>query len=155
MTTQTQFTPPDPDYEARVRDSYGRQNFMATLGAVLTSVEPGIVEIELPFAGTLTQQHGFFHAGAVSSIADTAGGYAGFSLFPTDATVLTVEFKLNLLAPARGEKLVARGEVIKSGRTLTICDLRVFAVERGARLLCASGQQTLICLRDKADKPAG
>jgi uncharacterized protein (TIGR00369 family) len=147
--------PPDPDYVARVRDSYGRQNFMATLGAVLTLVEPGVVEIELPFADTLTQQHGFFHAGAVSSIADTAGGYAGFSLFPSDASVLTVEFKMNLLAPARGEKLIARGEVVKSGRTLTFCELRVFGVESGDRVLCATGQQTLICLRGKSDKPPG
>jgi uncharacterized protein (TIGR00369 family) len=149
------FTPSDSAYAARVRESYERQNFMTTLGAVLTLVEPGIVEIELNFAPGLTQQHGFFHAGAVSSIADTAGGYAGFSLFPADASVLTVEFKMNLLAPARGERLVARGEVIKTGRTLTVCDLRVFGVTDDARSLCASGQQTLICLHGKSDAKPG
>jgi uncharacterized protein (TIGR00369 family) len=144
--------PTDPAYADRVRESFSRQNFMAALGAVLVAVEPGRVEIELPYRADLTQQHGFFHAGATTSIADSAGGYAGYTLFPANSSVLTVEFKMNLLAPARGEKLSAIGQVIKSGRTLTICDLKVFAVSDGQKALCASGQQTLICLHDRPDQ---
>ncbi|GJD47459.1 1,4-dihydroxy-2-naphthoyl-CoA hydrolase [Methylobacterium crusticola] len=143
--------PPDPDFAARVRDSFGRQGLMATLGASLSRVEPGLVAIVLPFRPELTQQHGLFHAGATSAIADSAGGYAGFTLFPADSSVLTAEFKINLLAPARGERLVAVGEVVRSGRTLTICDLKVYAEAGGARTLCATGLQTLVCLRDRPD----
>jgi uncharacterized protein (TIGR00369 family) len=152
LTRSAVSAPKDPAYADRIRDSFGRQNFMTALGAVLAAVEPGRVEIELPFRNDLTQQHGFFHAGVTSSIADTAGGYAGFTLFPANSSVLTVEFKMNLLAPARGEKLVAIGEVIKSGRTLTFCDLKVFAVAAGQRTLCATGQQTLICLHERPDQ---
>jgi uncharacterized protein (TIGR00369 family) len=144
--------PRDPAYADRIRDSFGRQNFMTALGAILVTIEPGRVEIELPHRSDLTQQHGFFHAGVTSSIADTAGGYAGYSLFPANSSVLTVEFKMNLLAPARGEKLLAIGEVIKSGRTLTFCDLKVFAFADGHTTLCASGQQTLICLHERPDR---
>jgi uncharacterized protein (TIGR00369 family) len=143
----------DPDYATRVRESFLRQNFMATLGATMTGVEPGLVVLELPFRSDLTQQHGFFHAGVTSSIADSAGGYAAYTLFPAGSSVLTVEFKINLLAPARGEKLRAIGQVIKSGRTLTICDLRVFAHSGDEQTLCAVGQQTLICLHGKSDRP--
>jgi uncharacterized protein (TIGR00369 family) len=142
----------DPTVICRVRESFARQSFMATLGARLTRVEAGIVEIELPFRSDLTQQHGFFHAGSTASIADTAGGYAAYSVFPADSTVLTVEFKINLLAPAQGDKLIAIGSVIKSGRTLTITDVKVFSETRGQRTLCAVVQQTLICLIGKADK---
>jgi uncharacterized protein (TIGR00369 family) len=141
----------DPGYEARIRDSFGRQTFMASIGAELIRVEPGHVEIELPYRPDLCQQHGFFHGGVTSAIADTAGGYAGFSLFPPESAPLTVEFKINLLAPARGEKLVAVAEVIKSGRTLTISDLKVFAVANGERTLCAAGLQTLMCLQGRPD----
>lgn len=142
----------DDGYEARVRDSFGRQTFMTTIGAKLTRVEPGRVEIELPYRPDLCQQHGFFHAGVTSSIADTAGGYAGFSLFPPESAPLTVEFKINLLAPARGEKLIAVAEVVKSGRTLTISELRVFAEAKGQRTLCATGLQTLMCLQGRPDE---
>lgn len=121
----------------RISESFGRQSLMSTLGARLLRVEPGAVEIELPVAGHILQQHGFVHAGAVSSIADSAAGYACLTLMPEGAGVLTVEFKINLLAPAAGERLVARGRVIKAGRTLTLATADVFAAHDGAEKLCA------------------
>jgi uncharacterized protein (TIGR00369 family) len=147
----SKFTPPDPAWETKVRDSFDRQGFMRYLRASLTRLEPGLVEIALPFRPELAQQHGYFHAGATSSIADTAGGYAGYSLFPANSSVLTVEFKINLIAPAKGERLRAVAEVIKPGRTLAICDLKVFAASGEREVLCATGLQTLICLNEKAD----
>jgi uncharacterized protein (TIGR00369 family) len=140
---------------ARVQASFARQGIMDHLGASLTKLEKGYCEIELPFKPELSQQHGFFHAGVVSTIADSAGGYAGFSLFPEDSSVLTVEFKINLLAPADGERLRAAGRVIKAGRTLTICELQAFVVKHGNEKLCAHGMSTLICLQGKSDMPAG
>ncbi|HEY2257760.1 MAG TPA: PaaI family thioesterase [Variovorax sp.] len=139
----------EPDFAQRVRESFRRQGLMATLGATLTSVEAGCVAIEVAFNPGLTQQHGFFHAGVTSSIADTAGGYAGYTLFPADSSVLTVEFKINLVAPAQGDRLRAVGRVLTHGRTLTVCELRVLAFNGNEEKLCAVGQQTLICLRDK------
>ena len=151
----TEFQPRDPDFERRVRDSFARQRVMDTLGAALTRVEPGVVEITLPFREDLTQQHGYVHAGIVGTIADSAGGYAGFSLMPAGSTVLSVEYRVHLLAPARGEKLVARGRVVRSGRTLTVCELGVEAIAAGQRTTCAIGTQTLICLPEGEDRPAG
>ncbi len=151
----TGFKPRTPDFERIVRDSFARQGFMATLGAELVSVEPGRAEITAPYSDAIAQQHGYFHGGAIGAIADSAGGYAGFSLMPADATVLTVEYKLNIVAPGRGERLVARGEVIRPGRTLTVTRADVFAVEDGAETLCATMQQTLICLTASPDRPAG
>ena len=144
-------TPADPDYEARVRASFARQQAMAFIGAELALVEPGLVEIALPYRPELTQQHGFFHGGIVSTIADSAGGYAAFTLFPADSSILTVEYKINLVAPADGERLVARGRVLKPGRTLTICELEVAAVKQGISKSCALGLQTLICLEGRPD----
>ncbi len=149
------FTAPDPDFAARVRASFERQGVMALIGARLVGVEPGVVSIELPFRGDLTQQHGFFHAGVTSTIADSAGGYAGFTLFPADSSVLTVEYKINLLAPADGERLVATGRVKKPGRTLTVCDLEVEVLKGDRRTVCAVGMQTLICLAGRPDVPPG
>ena len=149
----TGFTPADADFEARTRDSFGRQKIMDLLGASITRVEPGEVEIVLPFRDDLTQQHGFFHAGVTSTIADSAGGYAAFSLFPADASVLTTEFKINLLAPADGEQLRAVGRVIKPGRTLTVCDVDVFAVKNGQAKPCAKLLQTLMCMAGRSDVP--
>jgi len=149
----TSFTPADEDFEARVRDSFGRQKIMDLLGASITRVAPGEVEIELPFRDDLTQQHGFFHAGVTSTIADSAGGYAAFSLFPADASVLTTEFKINLLAPADGELLRAVGRVVKPGRTLTVCDVDVFAVKNGQAKPCAKLLQTLMCMAGQPDVP--
>ena len=145
--------PRDPDYAAKVRDSFGRQRIMAFLGAELTLVEPGHVRVELPYHDDLTQQHGFFHAGATSTIADTAGGYAGFSLMPPGSSILTVEFKLNLVAPADGERLVADGRVVRSGRTITVSELEVHAIKGGEARLCARGLQSLVCLENASDGP--
>jgi uncharacterized protein (TIGR00369 family) len=145
------FVPPDPDYQARVRASFGRQAAMRLIGARLSALRPGYCAIELPFREDLTQQHGYVHAGIIGAIVDTAGGYAGFTLFPADASVLTVEYKLNLLAPAAGERLVAEAEVVKPGRTLAITRGEVYAEADGKRTLCAIMQQTLIVLAGKAD----
>ena len=147
------FAAEDPEFEARVRASFGRQGIMALIGARITRVEPGLVEIELPYHADLTQQHGFFHAGITSTIADSAGGYAAYSLMPAGASVLTTEFKINLLAPADGELLRARGRVIKPGRTLTVCEVDVFAVKDGVATPCAKLLETLMCLKDRPDGP--
>lgn len=148
------YQPQDPDFADRVRESFARQRIMDLLGARMTRVEPGEVEIELPFRPDLCQQHGFFHAGVTSTIADSAGGYAGFSLFPADASVLTVEFKVNLLAPADGELLRAAGRVIKTGRTLTVTEAEVTVVKNGSARACAHMVQTLMCLQGRPDMPA-
>lgn len=138
--------PADPDFEARTRASFARQGIMGHLGATLESVAPGRVEIAVGFRPELSQQHGFFHAGVISTIADSAGGYAGYTLFPAQAGVLTVEFKINLLAAADGERALAVGEVIRSGRTLTVCRLDAWVDKGGKRVHCATGMQTLMAL---------
>jgi len=115
------------DFETRVRDSFARQKAMATIGAELTRVTAGVVEIELPFAEELTQQHGFLHAGVISAALDSACGYAAYSLMPADAAVLTIEFKVNLLAPGRGERFLFRGSVTKPGRTIIVADGQAYA----------------------------
>jgi len=113
--------PRNPDFARIVRESFAKQRMMSTLGARLTRVAAGEVEIELPFRDDLTQQHGFLHAGAVSAVLDSSCGYAAFSLAPPGAGVLSVEFKTNLLAPASGDLLIARGRVIRAGRTISVC----------------------------------
>lgn len=137
----------DPQCEDRIRASFQRQGLMRHLGAELIDVAPGLARIRLPFRQELTQQHGYFHAGSTSAVADSAGGYAGLTLFPEGSEVLTVEFKINLLAPAVGDALEATGTIIRHGRTLTICQLDVEAIKDGARTRIAIGQQTLICLK--------
>jgi uncharacterized protein (TIGR00369 family) len=141
------FHPKDPAFEARVRESFVRQKVMGLIGARLGRIDPGRVEIALPFRDDLTQQHGFFHAGIVGTIADSAGGYAAFTLMPAGSSVMSVEYKINLLAPADGEHLLASGQVVRAGRTLTVCDLEVIVEKAGTRTLCARGMQTLICLQ--------
>jgi uncharacterized protein (TIGR00369 family) len=131
----------------RVRASFDKQGLMRHLGAELREIDRGRVVIALPWRHEVTQQHGYIHAGATSAIADSAGGYAALTMFPDDAEVLTVEYKINLLAPAEGERLDAIGAVVKAGRTLTVCTLEVFGVRGEQRTLVATGQQTLICLR--------
>lgn len=121
----------------RVAESFEKQGFMTTLGARLLRVAPGEVEIELPVGPLVSQQHGFVHAGAVAAIADSACGYAALTRMPAGVGVLTAEFKINLLAPAAGERLIARGRVVKAGRTLTLALAEVFAVRDGAEKLCA------------------
>jgi uncharacterized protein (TIGR00369 family) len=144
------FVPANPDFAERTRESFGRQGAMKLLGAELERVEPGIVRIGLAFRPELSQQHGFFHAGIVSTIADSAGGYAGFTLFAADAGVLTVEFKMNLLAAADGERVTAIGQVVRSGRTLTVCQLDVHVQKGARRTHCATGLQTLMALVGRA-----
>ena len=142
--------PADPAFAARVRASFARQPFMATLGGLLTRVDPGEVEIELPFREELTQQHGYLHAGVVAALADTACGYAAFTLMPADAAVLSVEFKLNLLAPARGERLIARGRVLRAGRTITACAADVAAIAAGGEeSLVASMLATIMAVHGR------
>ena len=144
------YQPRDPDFEARVRASFARQAFMAALGAELMAVSPGEVSIALPFREDLTQQHGFLHAGAVASVVDSACGYAALSLMPPGAGVLSVEFKVNLLAPAAGERFIATGRVVKPGRTLTVCAGEVAAERGGERTVVALMQATMMTLRDRA-----
>ncbi|NGN65561.1 PaaI family thioesterase [Streptomyces sp. A7024] len=150
MEEQTQQEAASPEVQKRVQDSFDRQGLMGHLGARITHIGPGRVHIELPARPEVTQQHGYFHAGATSAIADSAGGYAGYTLFPEDSDVLTVEYKINLLAPAVGDYLEAIGTVLKSGRTLTVCRLEVYGVEGDQRTLVANGQQTLI----RVNRPA-
>ena len=145
----TDFTPRDPDFARRVRESFDRQRVMRLLGAELTKVEPGLVEIELPYRRELSQQHGFFHAGVIGTIADSAGGYSAYTLMPAGASVLTVEYKLSFLSPAGGERVVAQGRVTKPGRTLTFCELDVAVVKNGKAKPCARGLQTVICLQGR------
>ncbi|WP_205962147.1 PaaI family thioesterase [Paracoccus siganidrum] len=145
--------PLEQSVQDRIRDSFERQGLMRHLGAELAAIRRGEVVIRLPFRPELTQQHGFFHAGGTASIADSAGGYAGYTLFPEDSSVLTVEFKLNLINPARGEWLEAVGRVVKPGRTLTICQLDVWGVGE-ARVHVATGLQTLICMHGRPDQGA-
>jgi len=147
----TGFAPKNPDFAARVRDSFGRQGAMALIGAELARVEPGAVDITVSFRPDLAQQHGYFHGGIVGMIADSAGGYAAFSLMPADASVLTVEYKINLLAPAHGERLIARGRVARSGRTLTVAQVDVVVVRDGKETPCATALQTLMAMVGKSD----
>lgn len=133
-----------PDVVARIRASFERQGLMRLLGAELTHVAPGRVQITLARRPEVTQQHGYVHAGATSAIADNAGGYAALTLMPATSEVLTVEYKLNLLAPAAGDRLEAVGSVLRSGRTLSVCRLEVLAVDGEDRTLVAAGQQTLM-----------
>lgn len=148
-----EFQPIDAGFEGRVRESFVRQGAMRLIGAQLGRVEPGRVDIELAFREDLSQQHGFFHAGITSTIADSAGGYAGYTLFPAASSVLTVEFKINLIAPADGEKLIATGRVKKTGRTLTICEFEVVVMKGGRARTCALGLQTLMCVQGRKDMP--
>jgi uncharacterized protein (TIGR00369 family) len=139
-----EWKPRNADYAAVVRDSFARQPAMATLGASLDGVAPGAVDIGLPFAPALCQQNGFLHAGVIAAIADSANGYAAYSLAPAGTDVLAVEFKINLMAPARGDRFEARGRVLRPGRTLTVCLAEVVAFEGGAETVVATMLSTLI-----------
>ena len=151
-----------PEYEqaseevrARVSASFDRQGLMAHLGARLSHVGPGRAHIALPSRREVTQQHGYFHAGATSAIADSAGGCAALTLFAEHTEVLSVEYKINLLAPGQGEYLEAIGTVVKSGRTLSVCQLEVVSFQGGQRVLVAAGQQTLIRVETRPDNGDG
>jgi uncharacterized protein (TIGR00369 family) len=143
--------PADPLYETRVRASFGRQRFMALLGASMTRVEPGAVEIEMPFGGELTQQHGFVHGGAIATGLDTACGFAASSLMPADVGVLTVEFKVNYLAPAVGERFRFVGRVRRAGRTVTFVEAEAIAVADGRARTVATMQATMMTIRGRDD----
>jgi len=149
--TGSDFIARDPGFEPRVRESFARQGAMRLIGAELAELAPGYCAITLVPRPEVAQQHGYVHAGVVGAIVDSAGGYAGFTLFPADSSVLTVEFKLNLLAPAHGELLVAEGFVVKPGRTLVITRGEVHAERAGKRTLVALMQQTLMVMRGKPD----
>ena len=141
--------PADSQFAERIRASFGRQQAMALIGANLGRVAPGVVEIALPFRDDLTQQKGFVHGGIIGMIADSAAGYAAYSLMPADCTLVTAEYKINLLASATSS-LVARGEVVKAGRTLTVARAEVYAVD-GTHI--ATMQQTLMMLAGRKDHP--
>ena len=132
------------DPAERVRSSFARQRLMQTIGAVLEDVTPGGVAIRLPFREDLTQQHGFLHAGVIASVADSACGYAALSLMPEDAGVLSIEFKVNMLAPAKGDSIIARAEVIRAGRNIMVCRADVYAVTGTDEKLCAAMQGTMM-----------
>jgi len=141
--------PSDARFAEKVRESFARQGLMRHLGAVLEAVRPGECEIGVAWREELGQQHSFFHAGVTGAIADSACGYAALSLLPAGKAVLTVEYKLNLLAPATGERLMARGRVVRAGRTLTVCSAEVFAVGNGVETLCATSLSTIMALEEK------
>jgi len=143
------FEPRDPDWESSVRGSFARQGVMLLFGAEMGELRPGHCEIRLRYRDDLTQQNGFFHAGVTSTIVDSAGGYAGRTLMPAGSDVLTVEFKLNLLAPADGDYLVAEGQVLKTGRNLVISRGEVYAIKSGNATHCATMQQTLMTMHGK------
>lgn len=142
---------PQGDFEGRVRASFARQKIMATIGAELTRVNPGEVEIELAYDAELTQQHGFLHAGIISTALDSACGYAAYSVMPENAAVLTIEFKVNLLSPGRGERFLFRGSVTKPGRTIIVADGEAYAFDREgeARLVATmTGTMMVVSGRD-------
>lgn len=148
MDSEIQPEPAGPEVCQRITASFERQGLMTHLGARITHIGPGRVHIVLPARPEVTQQHGYVHAGATSAIADSAGGYAALTLFPDDCDVLTVEYKINLLAPAACDHIEAIGTVLRSGRTLTVCSLEVYGVRGdGEPKLVANGQQTLIRVR--------
>jgi uncharacterized protein (TIGR00369 family) len=144
LTTQ------NPDFERLVRESFEKQRAMRTLGALLTRVSPGHVEIELPYAEAITQQHGFLHAGVVTAVMDSSCGYAAYTLMPPGTGVLSVEFKVNLLAPAKGELMIARGRVLRAGKTITVCQadatMRIGSQETPVATMLA----TMMTVRDRS-----
>ena len=142
----------DPHFAERVRASFDRQNAMALIQASMPVIEHGCTEIHLPHWPGVEQQHGFVHGGVVGMIADSAAGYAAMTIVPASASVLTVEYKMNLVAPADGERLIARGRVIRPGRTLIVTQAEVFALKNGGETLCALMQQTIMVMHGKTEK---
>lgn len=141
--------PKDPAFRARVQTSFDKQGLMTTLGASILNIAPGAVDIALLPNPSISQQHGFVHAGAVAAIADSAAGYAALSLMPSGVGVLTTEFKINLVAPAAGDRIVARGRVIKAGRTLTLAQTEIFAETAGKEKLVALLTATLMAIEGR------
>ena len=149
--TEAVFEPRNPQYLQRVHDSFARQQAMHTLGAQLAHVAPGAVDIGLDWAAALMQQHGFLHAGMVATALDSACGYAAFTLMAAEAEVLTIEFKINLLAPARGQRFRMEGRVLKPGRTITVAEGRAYAITDGQEKLIATMHCTLMAIVGRED----
>lgn len=143
--------PSDPHFVERVRASFERQQAMKTIGALLGPVEPGRVAIELPYSPALTQQHGFLHAGMIATALDSACGYAAFTLMPADAGILTIEYKINLLAPGKGQRFRMEGTVVKPGRTITLVEGRAFAIDEGKEKLIATMTATEMTITGRDD----
>lgn len=142
----------DPHFAERVLASFAKQNAMHLIQAAMPVVAHGKTEIHVAHWDGIEQQHGFVHGGVVGMIADSSAGYAAMTMVPASASVLTVEYKMNLVAPADGEKLVARGQVVRPGRTLIVTQAEVFAVKEGKETLCALMQQTIMVMHGKAEK---
>jgi len=140
-------SPVDPDFEQRVRASFVRQGLISTLNGKIAFISPGELHIEAPFDERFTQQDGFLHAGIVTTLMDSACGYAAYTLMPADSRVLSVEFKVNFLNPARGDRFKAEGRVAKSGKTISVCEGKLFAFQNGQGTLVAMMQATMICIR--------
>jgi uncharacterized protein (TIGR00369 family) len=142
-----------PNWDDRVKESFSLPTFMTTIGAKITHIKPGEIDIEIDTNSSLCQQHGFFHAGVTTSIADTAAGYAAYTLFPTNSDVLTTEIKINLLNPAVGDKLIAKGRIIKYGKTLSICGADVYSIiQKDNQVIeshVATGLFSLMCMKNK------
>lgn len=142
----------DPDFETRVMDSFQRQPFMQMLGVELVNIDSGYCEMKLPYKKELSQQHGYFHAGVIATIADNSAGYAAFSLMSQTSSILSVEFKINLLSPGQGDFLHAKSKVIKNGRTLKICQAEVFNEVERKESLCAIAIVSLMELQNSSDQ---
>lgn len=148
----TPFEPRDPEYEIKVRRSFAKQGAMETIGAKIARIKPGEIVLEMPFSQAVTQQHGFVHAGIITSLLDSASGYAAYSLMVPDAEVLTIEFKTNLMAPAKGERFRAIGKVVKPGRTIMFCESEVFAISSdGEETHIATMSATMMVVTGRSD----
>ena len=144
------FKPANPDFEAVVRQSFARQGVMRLIGAEIVAVQPGLCRIRMPFSDQVSQQHGYFHGGMIATVADSAGGYAAMTLCPPGGEVLTAEYKVNFLAPAKGAEIVATGQVIKPGRTLMVTRVDVDVIDGATGTLCALMQQTMMVVTPRA-----
>lgn len=142
----------NPDFAQTVLASFNRQNAMQLIRASMPQIEHGMTEIHVPHWDGIEQQHGFVHGGVVGMIADSAAGYAAMTIVPANASVLSVEYKLNFMAPANGETLIARGQVVRAGKTLIVTKAEVFAVSNGQESVCALMQQTIMVMRNRAEK---
>lgn len=140
------FEPANPHYAQQVRAAFEGQPMLQSLGMELFSVEPGYCELHLPYRQEISQNHGHFHGGAIATLADVSGGFAGWSLLPDGMWIVTVEYKTNIVAPGRGERLIGRGRVVRAGRSLTTTEIEVLAVENGRESLCATALQTLMAV---------
>lgn len=150
-SSQPVFDPRDPNFTGKVRASFANQRVMETLGIHIHDLQPGRIELRMPFAEAFTQQHGFLHAGILTTALDSACGYAAFSLMAAEAEVLTAEFKTNLLAPAEGSEFAFRATVLKPGRTLTVAEARAFSLSGGGEKLVASMTATLMAVYGRSD----